>query len=480
MAEYLEKSLQSFRSCFFKERAFRWFVLVILMFILREDHLGVTSTIRALSLNHGCYDTLIHFFHSSAYQTQMVRLAWYRFVRDSANFLLADGRTILIGDGVKQSKEARYMPGVKKLHQESEDSSKGEYIFGHMFGAIGVLIGIKQHHLCLPLHMSIQDGLRDAAGWENSGISAESHVVQIIRNAYDAARTLGRSFLILDRYFLTVPAISAMNELNSSDGGNRIAIITKAKRNVIAYRQPIPTLRKTRGRPRKKGTPVKLNDLFDSKKSHFETEVMYLYGRKRTVRHMYLDLLWGTKLYQELRFVLVEYEDDGGPKRGILVCTEKYAPNLIITLYAYRFSIEEYFREFKQRFGGFGYHFWTRSIAKLNHFKKKDEPDRLSHVKDPAAQKKILNTVDAIERFVLFAEIAMGLVQLMTYRIQDVRKIQDFRYVRTQRDGYISEATLLYYLRHTFLGSLLSKPESLLTRYISALQAHYPDEDLAA
>ena len=84
------------------------------------------------------------------------------------------------------------MPGVKKLHQESEDSSKGEYIFGHMFGAIGVLIGTKQHHLCLPLHMSIQDGLRDAAGWENSGISAESHVVQIIRNAYDAARTLGR------------------------------------------------------------------------------------------------------------------------------------------------------------------------------------------------------------------------------------------------------------------------------------------------
>ena len=410
----------------------------------------------------------------------MVRLAWYRFVRDSANFLLADGRTILIGDGVKQSKEARYMPGVKKLHQESEDSSKGEYIFGHMFGAIGVLVGTKQHHLCLPLHMSIQDGLRDAAGWGNSGISSESHVVQIIRNAYDAARTLGRSFLILDRYFLTVPAISAMNELNSSDGGNRIAIITKAKRNVIAYRQPIPTLRKTRGRPRKKGTPIKLNDLFDSKKSHFETEVMYLYGRKRTVRHMYLDLLWGTKLYQELRFVLVEYEDDGGPKRGILVCTEKYAPNLIITLYAYRFSIEEFFREFKQRFGGFGYHFWTKSIAKLNHFKKKDEPDRLSHVKDPAAQKKILNTVDAIERFVLFAEIAMGLVQLMTYRIRDVRKIQDFRYVRTQRDGYISEATLLYYLRHTFLGSLLSKPESFLTRYISALQAHYSDEDIAS
>lgn len=43
---------------------------------------------------------------------------------------------IYVGDGVKASKEAKKMPGVKKLHQESENSSKGEYILGHMFGGI--------------------------------------------------------------------------------------------------------------------------------------------------------------------------------------------------------------------------------------------------------------------------------------------------------------------------------------------------------
>ena len=52
-----------------------------------------------------------------------------------------NGRAVLVGDGVKVSKEARYMPGVKKMVQESEDSSKGEFIFGHMFGALGVLLG---------------------------------------------------------------------------------------------------------------------------------------------------------------------------------------------------------------------------------------------------------------------------------------------------------------------------------------------------
>jgi len=33
---------------------------------------------------------------------------------------------ILVGDGVKQAKESRKMPGIKKLHQESENSSKNE------------------------------------------------------------------------------------------------------------------------------------------------------------------------------------------------------------------------------------------------------------------------------------------------------------------------------------------------------------------
>jgi hypothetical protein len=51
-----------------------------------------------------------------------------------------NGMPILIGDGVKQPKEGKKMPGVKRLHQESEDSSKAEYIFGHMFGVIGILV----------------------------------------------------------------------------------------------------------------------------------------------------------------------------------------------------------------------------------------------------------------------------------------------------------------------------------------------------
>ena len=42
--------------------------------------------------------------------------------------------------GIKVGKERRKMPGVKRLHQESEDVSKPEWIRGHYFSALGLLL----------------------------------------------------------------------------------------------------------------------------------------------------------------------------------------------------------------------------------------------------------------------------------------------------------------------------------------------------
>ena len=57
---------------------------------------------------------------------------------------------VLVGDGVKQSKEGRRMPGVKKLFQESENSAKPDYIHGHMFGGLGILAGAAHSWACIP------------------------------------------------------------------------------------------------------------------------------------------------------------------------------------------------------------------------------------------------------------------------------------------------------------------------------------------
>ena len=264
MFRFIEQILDGFRPCFSRRAAFRWFVVVIVGLMLRSDRLGVTSIIRDLALDPSGYESLIHFFRSTAWDAGKIRDKWYRILVSKAPLLRIHGRVVLIGDGVKQSKEGYFIPGVKKMVQESEDSSKPQYIFGHMFGAVGVLAGTLERHFCLPLKINIQEGLRSASLWDNSGISPESHIIQMIESAFETADVFGRSILLLDRYFLTTSALRKQAELNAAYGSpDHVTIVTKAKSNYVAYRKPAPKAPGAKGRPRLKGDTVKLSELLN-------------------------------------------------------------------------------------------------------------------------------------------------------------------------------------------------------------------------
>ncbi|GGJ98317.1 hypothetical protein GCM10007063_20770 [Lentibacillus kapialis] len=139
---------------------------------------------------------------------------------------------------MKQAKEARHMPGVKKLHQESENTSKAAYIFGHLFGAIGVLMGTPRKWFCLPLFINLQDGVKAIFDWSHSSERSESHVIQIIDQGFNAAKGLKEyALLLLDRYFLSVPALKRLTQLNQSRDA-QLHIVTRAKMNAVAYELP--------------------------------------------------------------------------------------------------------------------------------------------------------------------------------------------------------------------------------------------------
>ena len=467
MFRQIEQILERFRPCFSRKAAFGWFVTVIVGFMLRGDKLGVTSIIRDLSLSPKCYEPLIHFFHSAAWDPNTIRKTWWKLLTETAPIYRVKKRCILIGDGVKQSKEAFYMAGVKKLLQESENSSKPKYIFGHMFGAVGVLIGRKGGKFCVPLQMDIQDGLRTVSSWDGSGISPDTHVVQMIRNGCAASKILGTAYLLLDRYFLSVTALQELKAHNDTSGAPRVDIITKAKGNCRAYKKPRPSRARKRGRPRRKGASVRITSLFTEKANRFTRASVYMYGKKQEVSYYCTDLLWGQKLYQELRFVLVQYNG----RNSILVSTDlSLSPKRIIELYAYRFSIEELFREFKQQVGGFAYHFWSKAVPKLNHFSRKDEADRLETVMDDHERNLILGNIKAIEGFVLFASIAMGTLQLIALNGRSVKSAKKIRYLRTVSRSCPSEGTVMYYVRKGIYSLLIQNPDSFITHFIRAHQ----------
>ncbi|WP_215184073.1 transposase [Paenibacillus albidus] len=226
----MNELLLPFRSCFSRQATFEWFVVIVVGFMLRSDHLGVTSVIRDLSLNARCYETILHFFRSSAWSLSSLQQMWLQVVRRSAPLLVIQNRVVLVGDGMKQAKEGRRMPGVKKLHQESENVSKGEYIFGHLFGAIGILAGDSRKWFCLPLLMNLQDGIQTILGWKTTDHDPQSpsHVVQMIEQGFEAAKGFGQALLLLDRYFLSVPALQRLQACHS-DSEARMHLVTKAQ-----------------------------------------------------------------------------------------------------------------------------------------------------------------------------------------------------------------------------------------------------------
>jgi hypothetical protein len=427
---------------------------------------------RALCLEPGGYEALVHFFRSSAWRLSSLKEHWVRFIGLSGALFTENGLPILIGDGVKQSKEGKKMPGVKRLHQESENSGKAEYIFGHMFGIIGVLVGSVEKLFCLPLSASLQDGDKLMRKWDNKDYEPVSHVVQIVRDAFSAAVVLGDCILLLDAYFFTTTLLKDMAN-QALQLGRKLSIVTRAKMSTLAYKLPVQ--HKGRGRPRKKGEAVKLRQLFDSEKENFTQTKVWLYGKEETIEYLCKDLLWGAGLFYLMRFILVKC----GDTKLILVCTNvSFTPLQILRLYGYRFKIEVTFRTLKQLLGAFCYHFWSASMPKLKRFCKKGEKDPLLEVKTEKERTRIVKTFAAIERYVMMALIANGILQLLSLKYSSIVEKSGFCWLRTLSGSVVSEATMSRFLRRNFIMQFHKQTHLAILQIIRSRMELSDDSDL--
>jgi len=104
----------------------------------------------------------------------------------------------------------------------------------------------------------------------------------MVQNGCSASKVFGTAYLLLDRYFLSVPALKALKEHNQSDAP-RVDIITKAKNNCRAYRKPRVSRSRKRGRPRRKGMAIQVTTLFAQKAARFTGATVYMYGEKQEV-----------------------------------------------------------------------------------------------------------------------------------------------------------------------------------------------------
>ena len=229
----------------------------------RHDSLGITSTFRNFGLDPKHYCSVDHFFRTDSWELPDIVSKWSQTVTESEFAHLDEGGLTFLLDGVKQSKEGRFMPGVKKLHQESKNSGKSEYIHGHMFGGAGVVAGNSDKLFSVPLSMSIHDGISEVFKWTDEPKRHHTHPVQMFTQTYTAALASDKPGVAVgDRYFFSVPVLEKRLQL-IEENGKVLHLVSKSKRPAVAYQLPPERIAGQRGRPRIRGEKLKLKDPFD-------------------------------------------------------------------------------------------------------------------------------------------------------------------------------------------------------------------------
>lgn len=434
-----------------RTRTFLWMSLCLAGMTVRKDLLGVTSIMRAVGLEPACYDRLLDFFHSAALDLDKLTCAWCALLfRLDPGILRVNGRPVLVGDGIKVAKAGRQMPGVKKLHQESESNNKAEYIFGHSCQAVALLTQALASVFALPLACRIHEG------------TVFSNRDQ--RSLLDKMILLLGSLGLNQPFYFVADAYYASGKIVRGLLAHGNHLVTRVRSNSVAFfpATPTPSHRPRRkGRPAKYGKKIQIASLLKDA-DRFQEAPSPVYGENGvTLRFRTADLLW-RPVGILVRFVVVLH-----PQRGaiLLMGTDLTLPALdIIRIYGLRFKIEVSFKQAIHVIGAYAYHFWMAAMIPI----RRVSGNQYLHHKSDAYRNAVRRKIAAYHRHIQLGLIAQGLLQFLS-ATQPKLVWQSFgSWIRTIRPGLApSEQVVALALRNTLPRFLATAAKtSILVKFI--------------
>lgn len=431
-------------------RTFGSMVLVLMGLSIRTELAGVTSFVRVLGLSPALYKPLLHLFHSSALNLDRLTGLWVWWCRTAFPVLTVGGYLVALADGIKVPKEGRKMPAVKKLHQASQNNSKPPFIFGHSFQAISLLIRTASGHAAaVPLAARIHEGVV----WSNR--DRRTLLDKLVLLFLPLAAALEAPvILVADAYYASAKIILPLLRTGHQ-------LVTRVKKNCVAYHPASQPKRRRPGRPRLYGKRVRLRELF-ADPGAFQSVPSPVYGESGvTISYRCVNLLW-KPVGRLVRFVLVQH-----PQRGsiMLLGTDiTLDPLDIIILYAYRYKIELGFRHALRVVGSYAYHFWMRAMIPT----RRRSGNQYMHHRSERYRQLVRRKLAAYHNHVQLGCIAQGLLQYLA--ISSTSTVwQLFRsWLRTMNpDCPPSELVVAYALRDSLPEFLAVGPrDPILAKFL--------------
>jgi hypothetical protein len=439
------KCIKKLRPACSRGRTFMWLALCLAGMSIRTECLGITSLIRTIGLKEKCYYQFLHVFHTSALKLDLLTACWIQLVTMLFHPLIIEQHKVLVVDGLKVAKEGRKMPAVKKLHQESNNNSKPEYIWGHSFQVISLLVtGIAGSVFAVPLISRIHEGVvfsnRDKRTLMDKMVSALFSITDLLQNDI---------ILLADSYYANKKVLKPLVKKG-------MHLVARIRNNAVAYYPPIPPQKKgTKGRKKKYGQKVELMTFFENTHLFTSKESPVYHERKVIISYLCMDLLW-RPIGQMVRFVCVNH-----PMRGkiILITTNlDLDPLKVIATYGYRFKIEVSFKQAINTLGTYAYHFWMKTMTPL----KRVSGNQHLHKKSDKYRNQVKRKIRAYHCYVQIGCIAQGLLMHLSVNFGSTVWKSFRSWLRTmKKDLPPSEMVVSYALRSSLPLFLLGRNKTL-------------------
>jgi len=283
--------------------------------------------------------------------------------------------------------------------------------------------------------------------------------------------------------FVARPALLVADAYYASGKVNRPLLqeghhlLTRVRKNAVAYQEATIPKTARRGRPKKYGKKIHLRKYFDQPEKFFSARSP-VYGETETPIQVRTETLLWRAIGRLVRFVWVIHPTR---KRMILMCSDpSLDPFPLLELHGYRFKIEVSFRSAIPGIGAYAYHFWMKAMKPI----RRTEGKQYLHKKSEAYRKAVQRKMEAYHRFVQLGCIAQGLLQYLSLMYGKEVWGQFRSWLRTMKtNNPPSELVVSYALRSSLFDCLANSPEDhklkkILTENMTVQQM--PEYQMAA
>jgi len=346
----------------------QWRLAIILAAMLfAKGRKTITSWLRAAGIKR-CYKAYYYFIGSLAQKTENIAIELFEIM---IRKIYRNTNTVLAA--IDDSPTSRYGPKVQGagIHRNPTSTPDGsKFIYGHVWVTLSAIARHKNFGtIGLPLLARMYVKARDVKAIGLSFKTKTEQAVELAKWAYNCCKILGKQlWIVTDGGFTRASFLKPVIKMG-------VVVITRLRKDAVLYAELKQPKKRKRGRPRKYGKRIKLQNIVNNQDGWFKVQA-FLYGKEEIKEVKVFKALY--KPTGCLVQVLVVRESKDCFRA--FMCTDLNASAVeILEAVADRYAIEQNFSDIKEiegagqqqvrtigsNIGAFHLNLWLHSLVEL-------------------------------------------------------------------------------------------------------------------